>query len=197
VQPLTYRFPYVLLFWVICVWAYWPEMMLIARSRRAPASARSIDAGSLRAIMIGFGMAFAAASWVAWVPAWRWSPDSALLAFVGGLSLLIVGSVLRRHCRRELGRYFTANVAAQPEQPVIATGAYAWVRHPSYSGGVLMNTGFGITLGSWGSALILFFVSVALYSYRIQVEERALLATIGEPYRAFMAPRKRLIPFLY
>ena len=39
--------------------------------------------------------------------------------------------------------------------------------------------------------------SIPVYSYRIAVEERALLAAIGEPYRQFMSTRKRLIPFVY
>jgi len=40
-------------------------------------------------------------------------------------------------------------------------------------------------------------ISFAVYGYRIAVEERALLAAIGEPYREFMSTRKRLIPFVY
>jgi protein-S-isoprenylcysteine O-methyltransferase Ste14 len=31
----------------------------------------------------------------------------------------------------------------------------------------------------------------------MNVEERTLLAVIGEPYRQFMRTRKRLIPFIY
>ncbi len=34
-------------------------------------------------------------------------------------------------------------------------------------------------------------------SYRISVEEHALLQAVGEPYRRFMSTRKRLIPFVY
>jgi protein-S-isoprenylcysteine O-methyltransferase Ste14 len=37
---------------------------------------------------------------------------------------------------------------------------------------------------------------IATYSYRIAVEERALLDTIGEPYRAFMKERKRFVPYI-
>jgi len=60
-----------------------------------------------------------------------------------------------------------------------------------------MNAGVGLGLGSWASALLLTLVSAAVYSYRIAVEERALSAAIGDPYREFMATRKRLIPFVY
>jgi protein-S-isoprenylcysteine O-methyltransferase Ste14 len=33
--------------------------------------------------------------------------------------------------------------------------------------------------------------------YRIAVEERTLLAVLGEPYREFMRTRRRLIPFIF
>jgi len=120
-----------------------------------------------------------------------------LPAFVVGLALLISGSLLRRHCFRMLGESFTGDVRASSEQQVVTRGAYSILRHPSYTGGILMNAGVGLGLGSWASALLLTLVSAAVYSYRIAVEERALSAAIGDPYREFMATRKRLIPFVY
>ena len=60
-----------------------------------------------------------------------------------------------------------------------------------------MNTGVGLALGSWASTALLIVVTFAVYAYRIAVEERALAAALGEPYRAFMRTRKRLIPFIY
>lgn len=47
------------------------------------------------------------------------------------------------------------------------------------------------------SVLLLTGGAAAVYLYRMNVAERALLAVIGEPYRQFMQTRKRLIPFLY
>ena len=96
-----------------------------------------------------------------------------------------------------LGASFTGDVRASADQEIVTRGAYAILRHPSYTAGILMNTGIGIALGSWGSAATLALVSFAVYSYRIMVEERALLAIIGEPYKRFMSTRKRLIPFVY
>ncbi len=55
----------------------------------------------------------------------------------------------------------------------------------------------GLALGSWASTILLALAALAVYSYRIAVEERTLLAVIGEPYREFMRIRKRLIPFIY
>lgn len=125
------------------------------------------------------------------------SPASlSLAAFIAGLTL-VAGSLLRRHCWRMLGASFTGDVRVQAGQSIVTTGAYTRLRHPSYTAGILMHTGFGIALGSWGSALVLALVSLAIYSYRIHVEEQALVSALGQPYRHFLRGRKRLIPFIY
>jgi protein-S-isoprenylcysteine O-methyltransferase Ste14 len=44
---------------------------------------------------------------------------------------------------------------------------------------------------------VLALAAFAVYAYRITVEERTLLAVVGEPYREFIRTRRRLIPFIY
>ena len=72
-----------------------------------------------------------------------------------------------------------------------------FVRHPSYTAGTMLNLGVGIALGSWASTAILGEATLAVYAYRMRVEERTLSSVIGEPYREFMRGRKRLIPLVY
>ena len=60
----------------------------------------------------------------------------------------------------------------------------------------MMFIGIGLSLGNWISVVLLTFSTVALYSYRVSVEERALLETIGEPYGAYMKECKRFIPYV-
>jgi len=96
-----------------------------------------------------------------------------------------------------LGSSFTGDVRARADQEVVSRGAYRLLRHPSYTAGIMLNTGVGIAMGSWASAALLGVASIAVYLYRMAVEERTLLAVIGEPYREFMRTRKRLIPFVY
>src|SRR5438034_7500267 len=47
--------------------------------------------------------------------------------------------LLRRHCFRLLGASFTGDVRARADQAIVTTGAYALVRHPSYSAGILRS----------------------------------------------------------
>jgi protein-S-isoprenylcysteine O-methyltransferase len=114
-----------------------------------------------------------------------------------GVATLIAGSLLRRHCWRLLGSSFTGDVKVRPGQRIVGEGAYRLLRHPSYTAGILMNVGIGLGLGSWGSTALLVVISLAVYRYRMAVEERALLTVLGEPYREFLRHRKRLIPYVY
>lgn len=148
-------------------------------------------------IVLGGSIASIIAFPLAWVPSLRLPTALAPAAFVIGVATLIAGSLLRRHCWRLLGASFTGDVRARPDQPIVTTGAYALVRHPSYSAGILMNISLGLALGSWASTALLALAAFAVYSYRIAVEERTLLAVVGEPYREFMRTRRRLIPFIY
>lgn len=157
----------------------------------------SPDAGSYRVIVIGMWMAFTAAFPLASVPGLRFPQNLDVAVFVVGVVLLTGGSLLRRHCWRMLGSSFTGDVQARAGQRIVTSGAYAALRHPSYTAGLLMNAGVGLALGSWASTALLLVSSVAVYIYRMGVEERALLNTVGEPYAEFMRTRKRLIPYLY
>jgi protein-S-isoprenylcysteine O-methyltransferase Ste14 len=196
-KPLPYVYPYAPVFWAVFAWAYWPEFRIIRRAGRPATRSGSPDAGSLHVIMFGTWASYIVAIPLATVRAFRLPDSLALDAFVAGLVLLAAGSLLRRHCFRMLGSSFTGDVRVNADQQVVTRGAYALVRHPSYTAGILMHVAFGLALGSWGSALVLAVAAFAAYSYRIAVEERALARALGNPYREFMRTRKRLIPFIY
>jgi protein-S-isoprenylcysteine O-methyltransferase Ste14 len=148
-------------------------------------------------IVFGMWAATAIAFPLAWVRSLRLPDPLQPVLFVIGTAALIAGSLLRRHCWRLLGTSFTGDVRAEANQPIVTTGAYAIVRHPSYSAGILMNFGMGVALGSWGSTAVLVLAAFAVYRYRIAVEERALVAAVGKPYQDFMRARRRLIPYVY
>ena len=195
-RPLVFVWPYALIFWIVYLWAFAPEAAIVFRSARAASESNSKDSGSLRLIVLGMWIGLFVSFPMAFVKVFRFPSALNLAGFCAGTGMLIAGSLLRRHCFRVLGEYFTGDVKARADQPVVNRGAYRWVRHPSYTGGILMFAGIGIALANWASVAILILVSVAVYSYRVAVEERALLQTIGEPYAAFMRTRKRFVPFI-
>jgi protein-S-isoprenylcysteine O-methyltransferase Ste14 len=192
--PLPFRWSYALPFWAIFVWAFLPEFRIVRRASREQTAS---DSRSLQVIMMGQMVATFLAFYLAPNPRWRMPVRYQLVALLAGMALLVAGSLLRRHCWRMLGSSFTGDVRASADQVVVDRGAYRYLRHPSYTAGTLMNLGIGVALGSWMSVVLITAGSLLVYSYRIAIEERTLLAVIGEPYRTFAEGRKRMIPFLY
>lgn len=60
-----------------------------------------------------------------------------------------------------------------------------------------MFFGIGFALGNWLSLIIFLLEICIVYSRRVKAEEAALLGTLGEPYRAYMAHTKRFVPFIF
>ena len=189
---VAFHLPEGLFFWAVYVWVCVSESLFIRRSVRS--RSYSQDAGTLRLIMVGNQVAILA-GFAASVLPWFVMPWPGI-SFIVGTCVLFGGGVLRRVCFRILGRYFTAAVVASSGQPVIELGPYRLVRHPSYTAYFMILLGIGMALGSWLSVAILFVVPCFVYARRVQAEEKALLETIGEPYRAYMSRTKRFIPFL-
>ena len=194
IQSLAFVSPYTWVFWAVFLFAYLPEFRLIARAKPAPG--QSHDRGSTTLIVIAgwiaFPVAFGVSNWSRFVLA-----RGQKIWFALGVAVLLLGVWLRRHCFRMLGQFFTANVKVAAGQTVIQEGAYRWVRHPSYTGGMLMYLGTGLALTNWLSALVLTVVGAAGYAYRVRVEEQALIAALGEPYRDYMRRTKRFVPLLF
>jgi protein-S-isoprenylcysteine O-methyltransferase Ste14 len=121
----------------------------------------------------------------------------AVVGFVVGAVAGWLGLLLRWWCFAVLGRAFTVVVRTTSDQLVVERGPYRFVRHPSYSGLLLALLGCGVMLGNWAGALAAFAVMLAAVVYRIRIEERALVAGLGDVYRAFAEHRARLVPFLW
>jgi protein-S-isoprenylcysteine O-methyltransferase Ste14 len=118
-------------------------------------------------------------------------------AFAVGLVILVGGLVLRGWSFMTLGKYFTHNVTVSSDQPVIDTGPYRLLRHPSYAGLALACAGIGLTAANWASLIGVTLLPLALLLWRIHVEENALRATLGDRYSSYASRHKRLIPLIW
>ena len=107
------------------------------------------------------------------------------------------GIAVRFWSFRALGRYFTFKVQTSVDQPVITSGPYRFVRHPSYAAVLLMVMGVGLFLGSWWSFVWLTASVFCGLLFRIRVEEQALLQQLGDRYVTYAAGHKRLVPFIW
>jgi len=129
------------------------------------------------------------------VPAAAIRPGAA--AFAIGFVILLAGLVLRGWSIKTLGGYFTGSVKVSADHPVVTAGPYRVLRHPSYTGLLLIMTGFGLASANCVGAAGMTVLTLAGLLWRIHAEERALLATLGDPYRAYAAQHKRLVPLVW
>jgi protein-S-isoprenylcysteine O-methyltransferase Ste14 len=129
------------------------------------------------------------------VPAATIQPGA--VAFAAGLVVLVAGIALRGWSFKALGEYFTHTVMVSPDQPVVSAGPYRLLRHPSYTGVLLASTGIGLASANWVGLAGLALLPLALILWRIHIEENALLATLGDRYRAYAAHHKRLVPLIW
>ncbi|HEY1003840.1 MAG TPA: isoprenylcysteine carboxylmethyltransferase family protein [Streptosporangiaceae bacterium] len=129
------------------------------------------------------------------VPAGAIRPGA--VAFGIGLVILVAGLVLRGWSIETLGAYFTAAVAVSADQSVVSAGPYRVLRHPSYTGLLLIMTGIGLASANWAGLAGMTVLPLAGTLWRMHAEERALLTTLGDPYRAFAAQHKRLVPLVW
>lgn len=127
-----------------------------------------------------------------------------LVQHEGHLAILIIGCciylggmLLRIWAIKVLGRFFTFEIGIRGGHEVIQNGPYRILRHPSYTGYLLMLIGSGIAMEN---PLIAGAVLIGAFSFlvlRISQEEKMLAQHFGEKYVAYQKRTYRLIPFLY
>lgn len=113
------------------------------------------------------------------------------------LVFLLGGMAWRAWAIITLGRFFTTNVAIRAGHKVIRQGPYRWMRHPSYTGGLIAFFGLGLAFANWLSLAVLMILIVIAYLYRMNVEEKVLIAALGDEYLEYSRQTKRLIPGVY
>jgi protein-S-isoprenylcysteine O-methyltransferase Ste14 len=124
-----------------------------------------------------------------------WSPAlPAYLSIVGDafgvLGYLIYFLVIREN------RFAAATIEVAEGQNVISTGPYALVRHPMYSGAILMLLWMPITLGSWWG-LLFAPLFVATFAWRLLDEERFLLKNLPGYEEYTRKVLYRLVPLIW
>jgi protein-S-isoprenylcysteine O-methyltransferase Ste14 len=117
------------------------------------------------------------------VPPWVVIAGDCLIA--GGY--LMVFFVFRENA------FTSSTVEIQEGQRVVSTGPYALVRHPMYSGGLVLLVGVPLALGSWWATLLL-IPFAALIVWRLVAEEKFLLERLPGYALYRETVRWRLVP---
>jgi protein-S-isoprenylcysteine O-methyltransferase Ste14 len=118
-----------------------------------------------------------------------------LTAVVAGDLLVALGFLMIFRVFKE-NTFAAATIAVAPDQKLVSTGPYALVRHPMYSGALIMLFGTPLALGSWW-ALLMFIPMVFTILWRTRDEERFLLDNLSGYKEYCQIVRYRLAPFVW
>ena len=154
------------------------------------------DRGTRVIVALALYLAIAAALAVAKVPRLRVDANSWWTLGLG-LAIVFAGAALRDWAILSLGRYFRREVTIEPGQRIVRRGPYRSLRHPSYTGICLILAGFGLTFGSWVSAVVALLIVFVGLLPRIRVEEHALAEAFGSDYTTYATSTDRMLPHVW
>ncbi|MGA8025590.1 MAG: isoprenylcysteine carboxylmethyltransferase family protein [Bryobacteraceae bacterium] len=167
---------------------------LVTRTRGSKGNVR--DRGSMLLLWIVIVAAITACEWISAVVTAPLFGGGHWLR-LASLIVLVAGIAIRWTAIFNLGKSFSANVAIRHEQELKKTGLYRFVRHPSYSGLLLVLLAIGLHSRNWAGLLVLLIPATAALIYRIHIEESALCQAFGEQYAEYSKATRRLVPGLY
>lgn len=153
------------------------------------------DQSTLNILWIAIPLSIALSVTISYVTAFPISDE--VWIYYSGTIVIWTGIILRFLIIRSLGKYFTVDVTIRENHKIKKEGFYKYIRHPSYAFSLLTSLGLGLYLNNWLSLLLAFMIPFVAFSYRIMVEERALIGQFGKEYLDYRKKTKKLIPFIY
>lgn len=119
----------------------------------------------------------------------RWFREASLPAMPAiawlGVASGIAGLALRLWAVLTLRERYTRTLLVHETHAVERGGPYRWVRHPGYLGSLLCLNGAALASGNWIAFVASCLATLAAYGYRVRVEDRMLVAGLGEPYSEY------------
>lgn len=111
-----------------------------------------------------------------------------------GAILAWVGALFAAWGKWALGHAFSASFAIKEGHQLVTSGPYRIVRHPIYTGLMVLGVGLGVAFDSWLTVgfAILFVLPLALQA---AVEEQMLGKHFGEAWSDYRARVPRFVPF--
>lgn len=117
-------------------------------------------------------------------------------AMAVGLAVEGAGIFLAVWARRHLGRHWSGAIAIKEGHELVRSGPYGRLRHPIYTGLLLMYSGLAIVFGEWLS-LIGLAAALAAYVRKVRLEEARLSAEFCEKYQEYRKGSWGLMPGIY
>ena len=114
-----------------------------------------------------------------------------------GLLMAIAALVLFHLTHQALGCNWSISLEMRDGHVLVTEGVYRHVRHPMYSAFWLWAVAQALLLPNWIAGLAGIVGFGTLFFGRIRREERMMLETFGDDYRAYASRTSRIVPGLF
>ena len=177
----------------IAIWLCW-AIFIVVWAVTALFVKRTVERSPRWGLMAGFVVIFAVRAVTQLSPAlrrelWPRTPELGLIATL----LTSIGLAIALWARAALGRNWSGTITFKEDHELIQRGPYAWVRHPIYSGLLLMA--LGTALDSTRPTSFVFLAGLfALLVLKARAEERLMLRHFPDAYADYRQRVKALIP---
>ena len=111
-------------------------------------------------------------------------------------AIAFLGLVVAIWARTVLGGNWSAGVAFKARHELVERGPYRYVRHPMYSGILLLSLGLAIWFGNL-TGVAIFAIIFAGFWLRSRLEEKLLTRHFPVDYPAYKRRTKALVPFVF
>lgn len=117
--------------------------------------------------------------------------------FIGiiGLVISFCGACIACWSRYNLGKNWSLSVQEKEQHELIQHGIYKLIRHPIYTGLLLLFIGNALIVGDYRGIIAVALVFVSFW-FKLKKEEKLLTETFGNKYIEYAAKTKALIPFV-
>jgi protein-S-isoprenylcysteine O-methyltransferase Ste14 len=113
---------------------------------------------------------------------------------IAGISVCASGVAIAIWARRTLGKNWSGSPTVKEDHELIQAGPYRLVRHPIYTGILLMVAGTGLCYGKVREAFLFLFIFV-MFWIRLKIEESFMCQQFPEAYPEYRNSTKALIPY--
>jgi len=185
------------LLWHILLYGWTASEIVLAvvtRTRQSGGQVR--DRGSMLVMWATIICAITAAEFIGHMTIGR-IMNGAYWLKLAAIVVIVAGVMLRWIAILSLGKAFSANVAIRHEQMIYQSGLYRYLRHPSYSGLLLVFVAIALHERNWLAAAVVLLPTIAAVLYRIHVEEEALREAFGAEYATYSKTTWSLIPGVF
>lgn len=112
-----------------------------------------------------------------------------------GAGLSLAGILFIAVVQHFLGKQWSTSLELGTDHELVTSGPYRLIRHPMYTGMIVMGVGFALSTASW--IFVALCVIGVFLILRVRKEERMMIGRFGDEYLNYMRRTKRLIPFVY